>query len=76
MPADEFNGLWEAITVIEAQEILTQLRVQDWPNMKKNDRSKFHRQLMNKAYPKHTSGIIARSTEDIARILKGRLGRG
>lgn len=75
MSADDFNDLWEAITVIEAQEILTALRVADWPNMKQDARRGFHRKLMSKAYP-GGGGVQARSTEDIARILGARLKNG
>lgn len=76
MPATDFNDLWEAITVIEAQEILTQLRIADWPNMKKSERTTFHRKLISKAYPGQVSGSVARSTEDIAKILGARLRNG
>jgi hypothetical protein len=39
------------ITIIEAQEMLKELTVQDWPNQKQNQRSKLHKQLYKKAYP-------------------------
>lgn len=39
------------ITVIEAQEMLKQLTVQDWPNQKPKGRERLHKQLYKKAYP-------------------------
>jgi hypothetical protein len=43
--------LWLAITQIEAQQILAKLVVADWPNLKKDERSKKHRELHRLAYP-------------------------
>lgn len=42
---------WEAITVIEARETLTQLSVSDYPHLKKQARQKLHRELSRMAYP-------------------------
>lgn len=46
------DKMWEAITMIEAQEQLKQLSVMDWPNMKKDKRQKMHKELHRQAYPK------------------------
>lgn len=43
--------MWQAITIIEAQEQLKQMTVADWPNMKKQSRNKLHKELFSKAYP-------------------------
>ena len=58
---------WEAITQIEAQEILVKLRVADWPNMKSSDRSKWHRELHKMAYPVVHSKEI--TTQDLASLI-------
>lgn len=36
--------------MIEAQEILIQLNISDYPNMKSDSRGKFHRSISDKAY--------------------------
>jgi len=43
--------LWEAITQIEAEQVLIQLQVESWPHMKQSSRDKWHRQLSKQAYP-------------------------
>lgn len=43
--------MWECITVIEAQEQLKLMNALDWPNMKKDQRQKLHRELHRQAYP-------------------------
>lgn len=43
---------YEAITVIDAQDRLVDLNVADYPQLKKEDRSKLHREFRNSAYPK------------------------
>ena len=71
MELDLFYTLWQSITVIEAQEILMQLKISDWPNMKDNDRQKFHRDLHRAAYPK-TKESVTLTMEQFAAAL-GRL---
>jgi hypothetical protein len=36
---------------LEAQELLTQLKVMDYPNMKDEARNKLHKSLTKKAFP-------------------------
>lgn len=43
--------MWEAITMIEAQEQLKKLNTLDWPNLKNDKRQKEHRRLNKIAYP-------------------------
>lgn len=47
----DIDTLWEAITSIEAQEQLKLMNALDWPNMKKEQRQKRHRELYKQAYP-------------------------
>lgn len=42
--------------MIEAQELLLQLRVADYPNANKEIRTKTHREWFKLAYPKTVSG--------------------
>lgn len=41
----------KAIEVIEAQNMLLQMKVADYPNMKKEDRKKLFKGLHSQAYP-------------------------
>ena len=43
--------MWEAITMIEAQEQLKKLNTLVWPNLKNDKRQKEHRRLTKMAYP-------------------------
>lgn len=65
------NNLWDCITVIEAQNLLTSLTIADWPNMKKEGREKLHRSLSRKAYPDTFKGKKKVSLEELDKILKG-----
>lgn len=46
------STLWQAIPVLEAQEMLKQMRISLWPHMTKEARSTDHRQLFNQGYPR------------------------
>ena len=58
---------FEAITVIEAQNFLADLTKADYPNLKKEDRRKIHREMHNKAYPYEEQKPV--SAKEMARIL-------
>lgn len=51
MPYDEFEEYWSMISVIEAQEMLLDLRKHDWPHLQTNKREEFHRSISKQAYP-------------------------
>lgn len=53
MSIKEFNDYWEAVTIIEAQEVLIAMNVAVYPYMKKADAQKFHRKISRMAYPKN-----------------------
>lgn len=57
------------ITVIEAQEMLKQLTVQDWPNQKPRSRERLHKQLYKKAYPDIFNEGKRVSVDSLARAL-------
>jgi hypothetical protein len=61
--------LFEHITIIEAQEQLKMLSAHDWPNMKKEKRKQLHRELYQKAYPKHLRKKNFVTAEDVQRSL-------
>ena len=67
------NQLMLAMPTLEAQEAISDLRVQDWPGMKKEARSKMFRDLNKLANP-----TILReeekplTTADLAALLNGR----
>jgi hypothetical protein len=70
---EEFLMLSDALHALEAQESISLLRVQDWPNMKKEARTKLYRDLNKIANP----SILreepkALTTQDLAALLNGR----
>jgi len=75
MEVDTVDSYWRAITVIEAQDLLLQMRIADWPNMKKHDRSKFHRSIHRSAYPATESSaskvVNTKELHDKLRLMTG-----
>ncbi len=61
--------LWKNISVIEAQEQLKAFTVADWSNMKKNSRSKIHKDLFNQAYPNQLKKKNYITIEDLGKVL-------
>lgn len=57
--------------VLEAQELLAELKIQDWPNMKKQDRQKFHKEIFKRAYPFEWQNAAPLKLEDVAKRLAG-----
>lgn len=56
-----------AMETLEAHERLVALSTQDWPNMKKGQREKLHKQLHRAAYPKVHKDPV--SPAELAKIL-------
>lgn len=67
--ADRIESLWQAITVIEAQQQLMKMSVADWPNMKKQQRSKVHKELFSKAYPSEVRKKNYITPEQLQKVL-------
>lgn len=61
--------MWQAITVIEAQEQLKKLNVADWPNMNKTARTKMHKELFSKAYPREIKKKNYITPEQLQKVL-------
>ncbi len=68
MDADKANSYWQAITEIEAQAALVQLRIADYPWMKTDDKESTHRHFHRLAYPKSHDGEVIQ-TADLAERL-------
>ena len=58
MPFETALEYWEAITMLEAQELLEDLKVSEYPNMKANDKQKLSNMLQDKAYFKGEQKIL------------------
>ena len=70
-----FELFCQAIPIIEAQEMLSDFKVQDWSNMKETARSKLHSHLSKTAFNSISTGKKEAkkiSNEDLARILSKR----
>jgi len=63
--------LWEAITVIEAQNMLHQITLVDFPNMKTGHRNKIHKKLYRQAYPATFRESVELTPETLARAMGG-----
>jgi len=59
MPYIEAVQYYEAITTIEAQEMLLDMTVVSYPKMKDRDRSKLHKDIHSKAYPEQEEKTIS-----------------
>lgn len=70
---DYQEGLWQAITQIEAQGLLLELTVEDYPWMKKDARRKLHREWHRKAYPRTHENTERLTTTQLAERLKAAL---
>jgi len=68
-PTDVVNMMWESVTMIEAQEQLKSFSAADWPNMKKADRSKLHKELHRQAYPNSFSKKNLITVHDLQKML-------
>lgn len=68
MSVSKFLTYNEAITIIEAQEMLLQMQISDYPNTKANGRNTFHKRIYNLAYPQNRETKIV-SAADMALLL-------
>ena len=67
MPYNRVLKYYKAIGQLEAQELLSQLTIADYPNCKKDYRNKVHKELFKKAYPNAEKKIL--TTEELVRKL-------
>jgi hypothetical protein len=66
---DLLHMMWNAITVIEAQEQLKAMTVADWPNMKQSQRTKLHKDLHDQAYPNNLQKKNFISIDELQKVL-------
>lgn len=67
MLMEDINLYFEAAIILENQEMLRAFTVSDYPQMKKANREKVHRQVYKAAYPDQKKRVI--TTEDLKKIL-------
>ena len=65
---------WEAITIIEARQKLLDISSYSFPNLKKSDREKIHRELHRQAFPARFKETKALKLSDLANVLGGKNG--
>lgn len=63
------DELWEAITVIEAQQFLMQMQLAIVPNMKRDAREKLHKTYAKMAFPRDLGEKRSVTMEEIQRRL-------
>lgn len=66
-------ALYESIEILEARELLAQMRVVMWPDMKPNKRDEDHKKLHNAAFPRD---LYPRESISLADFIKkgGQIG--
>lgn len=69
MAVGDADRLWEAIPVLEAQEMLLQMKAADWPNMNKAQRDKHSGQVVRQSNPFMRERSI--TDEELQRVLAG-----
>lgn len=65
----DYQNYIDAMNRIEAQETLLKMNLADYPNMGREDRRKFHRNLHDIAYPPQEQKL--QTTADLMRFLNG-----
>lgn len=71
LSAERINGYWKAVTVIEAQDALLQLRISAYPHQKAANQKRFFDFLYKKAYPQ-VREKKALTVEDFMKIAKAK----
>jgi hypothetical protein len=66
-----FNYYIESMKRIEAHEVLLQMKVGDYPNMKQDARGRLHRKMYMTAYPANGETNKPLTTEQVFGLLKG-----
>lgn len=67
----EAEQYWKAIPILEAQELLVNLKVQDFPHMKSGPRQRLYRELQIKANPREFRDFKPITPEEMKRVLNG-----
>jgi hypothetical protein len=73
MHLEDFINYSKAIEMLEAKEMLVNMKIMDYPKMKQEARKQLFQGVHKKAYPGAYSEQKALSTEDVAAMLKQRL---
>lgn len=71
LPFSKFDGLWEMVTVLDAEQMLNDLRISRDPHTKKKSQTSFWQSLMKKAFPEWLTKSKQKvwHLDDIAKIL-------
>jgi hypothetical protein len=67
MAPEDFYAYLDAAIVLESQEMLRLMNIADFPDMKKDARSKMHRQVYKAAYPNQAKKVV--TVEDLKNVL-------
>lgn len=68
MLACDCESLWLAITQIEAQEMIKEFQIADYPNLKVKDKTRIYKDIHKLAYPDNAEKVMDART--VAGILK------
>jgi len=65
-----------AVKQLEAQEMMVKMQAHDYPNLKKDDKTRIHRRIHRIAYPEMYEHNNCMSMEDAAKKLGTLTGQG
>jgi hypothetical protein len=71
LTAEAEEMLWQAITEIEAQEVLVAIQVSAYPDLPKTDKERVHRAFHKQAYPHTHEARTSISIEQLAAVING-----
>lgn len=74
MDAEQVEEFWQAITVIESQEVLLGMKIADFPHLTKSARSSAHKEFFKQAFPRTFREVRIVTWDDVAQLAGG--GRG
>jgi len=71
MDCETTNAYFQAITMIEAQEMLKLFQVESFSQAKKEQKTKLFKKYKKLAYPNEISNNRVITTDELARIMSG-----
>lgn len=71
MSAEAEEMMWQALTIIEAQETLIEFQVSSFPHAKQSEKEKIHRAVHKLAYPSIYNKPVVLTAEAMAALING-----
>ncbi len=75
MDAEQVEEFWQAITVIESQEVLLGMKIADFPHLTKSARTTSHKDFFKQAFPRTFRETRTVTWGEVANLVGGNRGR-